>query len=261
MVGKIQVRTSFAGALQYVLHDKKLEQQEEQKLRRESRTEVLQYNRCFGDAKELEKQMQEVRALNSRTEKPVFSMSLRASEKDRLSKEQWRQIGEKLAREFGAANNQYIVVLHKDTEPNHIHVIANRVGYDGKCAEHFKDYERMAKFCRRVEKEYNLQPVLSPKRFLSKEEKLLPRHDQRKEKLKRDIEHSLKESRSIQEFVQSMKAKHYEVIKQRGIAFRDREKVYAKGSEVGYALNTIEQKLEQKLALEKEQKQSINRSR
>src|SRR6476469_226879 len=255
MVGKIQVRTSFAGALQYVLQDKKLEQQEEQKLQRESRAEVLQYNRCFGDAKELEKQMQEVRQLNTRTEKPVFSMSLRASEHDRLSKEEWRQIGEKLAREFGAQNNQYIVVLHKDTQPNHIHVIANRVGYDGKCAGHFKDYERMAKFCRVIEKEYGLQKVLSPKRFLSKEQQMIPRQDNRKEKLKQDIEQSLKQSRSIQEFVQTMKAKKYEVVKQRGIAFRDKEKVYTKGSEVGYALKTIEQKIEQKLELEKQQRQ------
>jgi hypothetical protein len=37
-----------------------------------------------------------------------------------------------------------------------------------------------------------------------------------------------------------MRAKGYELIKGRGIAFRDAKKMYAKGSELGYSLSTIE---------------------
>ncbi len=37
-----------------------------------------------------------------------------------------------------------------------------------------------------------------------------------------------------------MKQKGYELIKARGIAFRDKQKVYTKGSEVGFSLQTIE---------------------
>ena len=51
-----------------------------------------------------------------------------------------------------------------------------------------------------------------------------------------------------------MKALKYEVIKMRGIAFRDQQKVYTKGSEVGYSLATIEKVLAQKQELKLELK-------
>ena len=46
-----------------------------------------------------------------------------------------------------------------------------------------------------------------------------------------------------------MKQKGYELIKARGIAFRDKQKVYTKGSEVGFSLQTIEKILVFKAAL------------
>lgn len=42
----------------------------------------------------------------------------------------------------------------------------------------------MAELCRRLEKKYGLQEVLSLRVFLSLKDRLLPRHDNRKEKLK-----------------------------------------------------------------------------
>ena len=47
-----------------------------------------------------------------------------------------------------------------------------------------------------------------------------------------------------------MEEKKYQVIKGRGIAFKDEKKVYTKGSEVGYSLKAIEQKLELKNQLQ-----------
>ena len=58
-----------------------------------------------------------------------------------------------------------------------------------------------------------------------------------------------------------MKQKGYEIFKARGIAFRDKQKVYTKGSEVGYSLQTIEKILalkpenKQPFLQQKEQKQ------
>ena len=58
-----------------------------------------------------------------------------------------------------------------------------------------------------------------------------------------------------------MKEKGYEIFKARGIAFRDKQKVYTKGSEVGYSLQTIEKilalkpELREPLLMQKEQKQ------
>ena len=70
--------------------------------------------------------------------------------------------------------------------------------------------------------------------------------DVRKQQLKTDISRCLATSKNYDEFEQKMKALKYGVIKMRGIAFRDQQKVYTKGSEVGYSLATIERILAQK---------------
>lgn len=108
----------------------------------------------------------------------------------------------------------------------------------------------MAAYCRKIELKYNLQPVLSPRQFLSQEQRLVPRHDRRKAQIREHIIESLAISRCYEEFERLMKEKKYEVIKGRGIAFRDEKKVYVKGSELGYSLQSIERILEQnKIAL------------
>jgi hypothetical protein len=50
-----------------------------------------------------------------------------------------------------------------------------------------------------------------------------------------------------------LRQKGYEIFKARGIAFRDKQKVYTKGSEVGYSLKTIERIL----TLNSESKQTV----
>jgi hypothetical protein len=63
--------------------------------------------------------------------------------------------------------------------------------------------------------------------------------DKRKEKLQSDILTALIRSNTFEEFEKLMNANGFEVIKGRGIAFSDRQKVYTKGSQVGYSLAAI----------------------
>ena len=91
-----------------------------------------------------------------------------------------------------------------------------------------------------MELKYELQQVLSPRRFLSKEQRHIPRIDQRKIKLRQDIRECLSVSKNYQEFEQKMKHRNYQVQKARGIAFIDPQKVRIKGSEVGYSLSQIQ---------------------
>ena len=78
--------------------------------------------------------------------------------------------------------------------------------------------------------------------------------DQRRERLKEHIKVSLANSRTYEDFEYKMKELKYEVIRMRGIAFKDAQKVYTKGSEVGYSLGNIERILAQKQSLKPEQK-------
>jgi predicted nucleotidyltransferase len=65
-----------------------------------------------------------------------------------------------------------------------------------------------------MELKYDLKQVLSPRQFLSKEQRLIPRHDKRKEQIRTDIKNSLLVSRNYNEFERLMKEKRYQVIKQ-----------------------------------------------
>jgi hypothetical protein len=91
------------------------------------------------------------------------------------------------ARELGFEKNQYLAVLHKDTRHQHLHIVTNRIGFDGKTLSDSNNYKKIAAYCRKMEEKYQMQKVLSPGRFLSKELKKMPRMDARKDQLKSDI--------------------------------------------------------------------------
>jgi hypothetical protein len=251
MIGMITKGQSFSHCLSYCLEDKRtLSEEQKQALsiregvQHKDRAEVLEYNLCYGDKKELAGQLKDVRKLNNRVEKPVLHLSIRVAPGDHLTREQLAEVGRAAAEEFGISKNQWVCILHKDTKEQHIHLVGNRVGYDGKVASDSQNYRRMAELCRRLEKKYGLKQVLNPRKFQSQKERHLPRHDQRKERLKADIRVALRGSRNYPEFEKKMQQKGYQVEKGRGIAFEDDKKVRTKGSEVGFSWRTIETILE-----------------
>jgi len=272
MIGHVSIGSSFYHCISYCLEDKKeLSEQEKielglhDHLQHRERAEVLEYNKCFGNKHELTEQFNDVRKLSRRVEKPMLHLSLRLAPGETLTKEQLTEVGRACAKEFGIADNQYICVLHKDTKEQHIHIAANRVGFNGKVASDSNSYKRMAELCRKLEKKYGLQEVLSPRAFLPPKDRLLPRHDSRKDKLKSDIQQTLKQVNSYTAFERQMKELGYKVLKSRGISFIDDKKVKIKGSEVGFSLTKIEKilNLKQQLAIKKasESKERENDSR
>jgi hypothetical protein len=266
MIGHVSKGGSFFHCINYCLEDKK-ELTEEMKqqlaqgdhLQHKDRAEVLEYNKCFGNKYELTEQFRDVQKLSKRVEKPVLHLSLRLAPGENLTRDQLIEIGREAAKEFGVGDHQYICVLHKDTKEQHIHIAANRVGFDGKVASDSNSYKRMATLCRRLEKEYHLQEVLSPRAFLSPSERLLPRHDIRKERLKENIQRTLKEVSQYSEFEKKMTDRGYKIIKGRGISFIDDKKVKIKGSEVGFSLMKIEKILALKQELALRQKENLLR--
>ncbi|NCI49785.1 relaxase/mobilization nuclease domain-containing protein [Sediminibacterium roseum] len=246
MIGKFLTGKSFRGCLLYCLNDK--QQKPNHELVKKDRAEVILFNQCFGNQKELINQFNEVRQLNSKLAKPVLHITLSPSTGDKLVKEEWQKLATDCAAEFGFDKNQFVAVLHNDTAHHHLHLIANRIGFDRKTVSDSNSYKKMAAYCRKMELKYDLEQVLSPKQFLSKELRNIPRIDERKSAIKSHIREAILASKNYSEFELYMKQNKYEVIKGRGIAFIDPKKVYVKGSEVGYSLSVIEKILSQSLA-------------
>ena len=232
MIGKIRMGSSFRGCIQYCLNDKI--QDDKEALVMKNRAEILSYHLCCGNASELINQFKEVRELNMKLSKPVMHISLSLAPGDILKKGKMMEMVEDCALQLGFDKNQYLSILHKDTNHQHIHIVANRIGLDGRTVSDSNNFQKMAKYCRSMELKYGLKQVLSPKKVLSKEQRLMERQDIRKEKLKEHIRLSIRESKNITEFEDKMKKLGYQIIKETGIAFRDKQQVYTKGSEVGF---------------------------
>jgi hypothetical protein len=254
MIGKVSNGKNFRGCINYVFEGQLqkntvLQQQEAAN----KQAQVICYNQCFGDRKELIKQFNEVRYLNPKQSRPVLHASLSFAHGDQLSNQDKVDIAQKLAKDLGFSGNQYLVVEHHDKKHQHLHVVANRVGFEGKTVSDSNNYQRMANFCRKMEIEYKLEKVLSPRKFQTPAQRQLPRLDMRKENLKQVIRHALQHSKSMNAFQGLVQQKGYAVELGRGIAFTDAQQVRFKGSEVGYPMQQIEQQIQQNLRLQQQQ--------
>ncbi len=85
MIGKVIIGTSFKGCLMYCLNDKF--QKPELETVMKDRAEVLLFNKCFGDQKELVQLFNEVRWLNPKLSKPVMHITLSLAPGENLSKD------------------------------------------------------------------------------------------------------------------------------------------------------------------------------
>jgi hypothetical protein len=247
MIGTIKIGKSFRGVLNYCLEDKleyseadKLDMERKDGLQHKNRAEVLDYNMCYGSRKDLIKQFTDVRKLRPGLAKPVMHISLSFDLSDKTRDAILRQITREFAMGFGFDKNQYVSILHKDTRHKHLHIIANRVGFDGERVSDSQSYKRVAKICRELEDKYGMKKVLSPRKFLNEKERLLPRHDQRQEHLMELIRRNLLQADSFSDFKTRIESYQIQVIKGRGIAFQDEKKVYFKGSQLGYSMKDIE---------------------
>lgn len=65
--------------------------------------------------------------------KPTFHAFLSLPKDEKLTDEQWQEIVKDYLKEMNIDidKHQYICVRHKDTDKDHIHIVANRVGLDG----------------------------------------------------------------------------------------------------------------------------------
>jgi hypothetical protein len=237
MIGKITIGKCFSGCLKYCLEDKIKDQNQ---LHIKNRAEILMYNKCYGNGKELVQQFYEVRQLNTKLSKPVLHITLSLAPGENLGKGKLMEMCEHCAKDFGFENNQYVAISHNDTKHQHLHIIANRIGFDTRTVSDSNNYKKIAKYCRKMELKYELKQVLSPKKYLSKEQRNIPRFDQRKELLRNNIQQALKGCCDLQQFEIAMNKRGYQIIKGRGISFADEKKVTFKGSEVNYSLQTIE---------------------
>ena len=173
MIGKITIGKSFKGCLLYCLNDKLQDPQKEQVMK--DRAEILLFNQCYGNQKELIQQFNEVRQLNPKLSKPVLHITISLVPGEQLPKEKLIELCQDCAKNMGFENNQYVAIYHKDTNHQHLHIVANRIGFDKRTVSDSNNFQKIAAYCRKMEMKFKLTPVLSPRQFLRKEQRNIDR--------------------------------------------------------------------------------------
>ncbi|HFL7983840.1 TPA: relaxase/mobilization nuclease domain-containing protein [Klebsiella pneumoniae] len=82
---------------------------------------------------ELTDEFKTVSGFRQDIKKPVFHAFLSLPKDEKLTDEKWEEIAKDYLKEMNIDidKHQYICVRHKDTDKDHIHIVANRVGLDG----------------------------------------------------------------------------------------------------------------------------------
>ena len=109
--------------------------------------------------RELAREFGEIRKLRPTLGRAVLHVSLSAAPGEHLTDAQWVEVGQRYLRGMGLHQNQYLITRHVDTEHEHIHLLVNRIRFDGKVVSDSNDYRRQEALMREIERDYALQPV------------------------------------------------------------------------------------------------------
>ena len=153
---------SFTGAAEYDLAQGKYAEQNEEK-----KPEILEQNFLFGnDYKDLGKQFREISKYNERVKSPVMKMSISFDSKEKLSSAQKLEFTKMTMKEMGIRedNHQYMITRHSDKAHDHHHILANRVGMDGKAIDYSHTVPKLEKSIDKIEKEMGLNNDLAKTR-------------------------------------------------------------------------------------------------
>lgn len=140
--------------------------------------------------------------------KPVYHVSLSMPKGEpRRNREEWTMYADAFLRKIGfPAEVPYCVYRHKDTECDHVHIVASRVALDGSVYQGGMDVFKAIEATQEIEKEYGLTRTkglgktrrrleLNEMKMMEKTQKLSD-----KQLIKVYVEKSLSKSSTMEEF-------------------------------------------------------------
>ena len=140
MIAKAVKGKGFRGALEYDLT--------------KEQGRVIDKNMAGENPRELAAEFGEIRKLRPNLSKAVLHVSLSAAPGEKLTDEQWCEIGKRYMDGMGLEKNQFVITRHTDTEHEHIHILANRIRFDGSVTSDSQDYKRQETIMRELERDY-----------------------------------------------------------------------------------------------------------
>ena len=241
MIARINFDVSFGNKLGYCLEQKQTVKQGQKPAQSVGRAEILYYNQCYGDREALVRQFEEVRKQNYNIRKPVLHLVLSLPPGEKVSKSLFVDLSRDAARALDFERHQYVAILHKDKAHPHVHIVANRIGFDRHTMVNQYTIRRINRLCREAELRYNLTRVQSMRWYRTPAERNNPSQHYRLIQLREWVEQELKQSFTLEEFKGRLRMRGYQVYKtEHGIAFKDADDVVMRGYKAGYPWKKIE---------------------
>lgn len=121
--------------------------------------EILDYSFASISEKTIMKEIQMVRMQRPNLKKFFYHTSINFPPGEDLPNEKMKQIGLDYLEANGFTQHQFIMFRHHDADHPHLHILVNRIGYDGSVLSDSNDFSRSEKVLRELEKKYNLTQV------------------------------------------------------------------------------------------------------
>lgn len=154
MIGKITKGRGFRGLAEYLLRD--------------GRGEIVAGPMAGRTPRELAAEFGQLRRLNPKLGKAVAHFSLSPAPGDPpLTEAQWQAIAERFMSEMGF-DSAWCGVIHRDTDHEHLHLMACRIDLNGKTVSDANDYRRAEVAIRGIEADFGLIAVPDPPRKKAK---------------------------------------------------------------------------------------------
>jgi hypothetical protein len=167
MIASQKIGKSFMGALNYNL--KKFNHAD-----LKQRAELLETNFTSLDKDMIRREIDMVREQRPNLNRYVYHTSLNFHKDDSLSNERLLEIAHQYLQANGFTNNQYFIFRHHDADHPHLHLLLNRITFDGHVVSDSNNYKRSESILRNLEKQFNLTKVQSsqtaPLRAANKDE-------------------------------------------------------------------------------------------
>ncbi len=150
MIGKISKGRGFRGLAEYLLRD--------------GRGEIVAGTMSGRTPRELATEFGQLRRLNPKLGRAVAHFSLSPAPGDPpLTEAQWQTIAERFMAEMGF-DGGWCGVVHRDSDHEHLHLMACRIDLNGKTVSDANDFRRAEAAIRGIERDFGLIAVPDPPR-------------------------------------------------------------------------------------------------
>lgn len=204
-VKRIPIKTNLRNSIKYILNPEKTDE-----------NILISVNNCSLNLDLTYKLMERTKEEYNKTDKVQGYHFIQSfNEEENITPDIAHEVGKKWADKF-LKDYEYVLATHKDKKHIHNHIVINSVSYkDGrKYLKNDKELESIRNLSDRVCKEYGLSIIKVNKKNRNKsykEWKSSKKGISWKDKIKIDINETIKKSKDYENFIYLMKEKNYEL--------------------------------------------------